>query len=290
MTCATWSCACSPKKPQGRPASASALAAELRLYLATPASRRQPGELRTRIDRLDKCRPRSRQPLTGTGSPPARRGHRVAAGSLAGHRIAATVRRSGDGGPGWRGFLARHCRAAPPRAARCPGSPAATALPLLRCRPGCCPGRGRADPAGPGCRRRPGPGVPAVPHRGGTQRRDRLAALGAGVAAVPADPDGDLHAAGRPGPVRRARPGCATRCWASPRCALPRRVAGVRPCRRRARRSWRHARPSRCSPGPPPPCQPAASFRAPSNERQPPGRYTAWAVERRFRFRRIYFS
>src|SRR4051794_14160169 len=42
------------KKPQDRPASASALADELRLCLATPAGRRQPGELRTRVDRLDK--------------------------------------------------------------------------------------------------------------------------------------------------------------------------------------------------------------------------------------------
>lgn len=54
------------KKPQGRPASASALAAELRLFLATPASRRQPGELRTRIDPLDKSRPARSQ---SAGSP-----------------------------------------------------------------------------------------------------------------------------------------------------------------------------------------------------------------------------
>jgi serine/threonine protein kinase len=56
------------KKPQGRPASASALAAELRLFLATPPSRRQPGELRTRIDPLDKSRPADSRPA---GSPSA---------------------------------------------------------------------------------------------------------------------------------------------------------------------------------------------------------------------------
>jgi serine/threonine protein kinase len=64
------------KKPQDRPASASALAAELRLCLATPAGRRQPGELRTRIDRLDKLPAAPRlfgSPSTGsslTGSSP----------------------------------------------------------------------------------------------------------------------------------------------------------------------------------------------------------------------------
>ena len=60
------------KKPQARPASASALAAELRLYLATPPSRRQPAELRTRIDRLEKLPAGSRPALSpATGSPPA---------------------------------------------------------------------------------------------------------------------------------------------------------------------------------------------------------------------------
>ncbi len=53
------------KKPQDRPASASALAAELRLCLATPAGRRQPGELRTRIDRLDKLPAASRPSASG---------------------------------------------------------------------------------------------------------------------------------------------------------------------------------------------------------------------------------
>jgi serine/threonine protein kinase len=69
------------KKPQGRPASASALASELRLYLATPPGRRQPGELGTRIDRLDKLPAGSRpagSPSAGSPSVPAAR---VAAGT-----------------------------------------------------------------------------------------------------------------------------------------------------------------------------------------------------------------
>jgi serine/threonine protein kinase len=50
------------KKPQGRPASASELAAELRATLATPDARRHQGELRTRVDQLDKPHPGRTRP------------------------------------------------------------------------------------------------------------------------------------------------------------------------------------------------------------------------------------
>jgi serine/threonine protein kinase len=81
------------KKPQGRPASASALAAELRLYLATPASRRQPGELRTRIDQLDKSRPGGSRSAGSqpAWSPPAGSSPALAESALAESASAATA-------------------------------------------------------------------------------------------------------------------------------------------------------------------------------------------------------
>jgi eukaryotic-like serine/threonine-protein kinase len=80
------------KKPQDRPASASALADELRLCLATPAGRRQPGELRTRIDRLDKLPAASRPP----GSRPG--GSRPGGSSSAGSSSASATRAPVDAG------------------------------------------------------------------------------------------------------------------------------------------------------------------------------------------------
>jgi hypothetical protein len=72
--------------------SASALADELRLCLATPAGRRQPGELRTRIDRLDKLPAASRPP----GSRPG--GSRPGGSSSAGSSSASATRAPVDAG------------------------------------------------------------------------------------------------------------------------------------------------------------------------------------------------
>jgi serine/threonine protein kinase len=116
------------KKPQDRPASAGALAAELRLYLATPAGRRPPGELRTRIDRLDKL-PTASRPAGSRPTGPRPTGPRPGGSPSAGSPSVPATRVPVDGAPS-------AATAVLPPPARSLPSPSRSPFSLARLRPG----------------------------------------------------------------------------------------------------------------------------------------------------------
>lgn len=116
------------KKPQDRPASAGALAAELRLCLATPAGRRQPGELRTRIDRLDKL-PTASRPAGSRPAGPRPGGSPPAGSSTVGSPSVPATRVPVDG-------TSSAATAVLPAPARPLPSPSRSPLSLARLRPG----------------------------------------------------------------------------------------------------------------------------------------------------------